>query len=172
MTKTLILVPTERELEKLQPLLHGIDAAELCGFGPIAAAARTSQLLATRRPLQVVLLGIAGSLSPSLNPGAAYLFDSVACYGVGIGAGSAFQSASEVGWKQWVGESNDASIGDSLQLGCSAPFQASGQLLTVCAAANGPEDVRLRRRAFPNAVAEDMEGFGVAVACRLQRMFP
>ncbi|NDC63000.1 MAG: hypothetical protein EBZ59_03230 [Planctomycetia bacterium] len=41
-------------------------------------------------------------------------------------------------------------------------------LLTVCAAAAAAEDVRLRKRAFPDAMAEDMEGFAVALACRLR----
>jgi futalosine hydrolase len=40
-------------------------------------------------------------------------------------------------------------------------------LLTVCAASGSAADVAERRRLFPAAVAEDMEGFGVALACRL-----
>lgn len=38
-------------------------------------------------------------------------------------------------------------------------------LLTVCAASANPADVSMRSRRYPDAVAEDMEGFGVAVAC-------
>ena len=37
----------------------------------------------------------------------------------------------------------------------------------MCAASADDADVRLRRTAFPEAVAEDMEAFGVALACRL-----
>jgi futalosine hydrolase len=40
-------------------------------------------------------------------------------------------------------------------------------LLTACAASADAADVAVRRRLFPTAVAEDMEGFGVALACRL-----
>ena len=43
-------------------------------------------------------------------------------------------------------------------------------LLTVTAAAAGPEDVRLRKAMFPEASAEEMEGFAVALACRLFRI--
>lgn len=40
-------------------------------------------------------------------------------------------------------------------------------LLTACAASATADDAALRRHIFPAAVAEDMEGFGVALACRL-----
>jgi futalosine hydrolase len=40
-------------------------------------------------------------------------------------------------------------------------------LLTVTAAAAGPDDVHLRKAIFPEASAEEMEGFAVALACRL-----
>jgi nucleoside phosphorylase len=41
-------------------------AAELCGFGIVAAAARTAQLLAAQRPEKVFLVGIAGRLDDRL----------------------------------------------------------------------------------------------------------
>ena len=41
-------------------------------------------------------------------------------------------------------------------------------LLTVCSAAQTEAETFQRLGHFPEAVAEDMEGFGVALACRLQ----
>jgi futalosine hydrolase len=40
-------------------------------------------------------------------------------------------------------------------------------LLTACAASATAADVARRTSLFPVAAAEDMEGFGVALACRL-----
>lgn len=43
-------------------------------------------------------------------------------------------------------------------------------LLTVCSASGSREDVADRLRKFPHAVAEDMEAFSVALACRMAKV--
>ncbi len=51
-------------METIRPLLSGDDdrlAFQLCGFGPIAAAARAGALIARYKPERVLLVGIAGS---------------------------------------------------------------------------------------------------------------
>jgi futalosine hydrolase len=152
----------------------------LCGFGPVAAAARTAQLLAEHAPDRVLLVGIAGRLDDRLAVGAAYEFERVTCYGVGAGSGGAFVSAGAMGWQQWPGDADGTSphggdpIGDEIgDLTCLQAGEGNGGgrsnlLLTVCAAAASAEDVRLRKQTFPAAAAEDMEGFAVAFACRLR----
>jgi futalosine hydrolase len=55
---------------------------------------------------------------------------------------------------------------DSLPLSVPAGG-AAGTLLTTCAAAANAEEAGRRRALFPEAVAEDMEGFAVALACAL-----
>jgi futalosine hydrolase len=184
MPRHLILVPTEMERRRLDPILapamaQGCSVA-LCGFGPVAAAARTAQLLAEHAPERVLLVGIAGRLDDRLAVGAAYQFERVACYGVGAGSGGAFVPAGAMGWQQWPRDADGTSphggdpIGDEiggltcLQAGDGNRGGRSNLLLTVCAAAASAEDVRLRRQVFPAAVAEDMEGFAVAFACRLR----
>jgi futalosine hydrolase len=150
--------------------------AALCGFGPVAAAARAAQLIAEHKPERVLLVGIAGSLDDRLAIGSAHRFDRVACYGVGVGSGGDFVPAAALGWQQWPGDAGDASDQTGGQIGdvisCAASDRAGGEqadlLLTACAAAANAEDVRLRLQAFPGAVAEDMEGFAVAFACRLR----
>ena len=69
----------------------------LCGFGPIVAAAKTSELLLKRRPDRVVLIGIAGSYSSELAIGSAYIFDRVACFGIGAGQGDDHTPAHQMG---------------------------------------------------------------------------
>jgi futalosine hydrolase len=176
----LILIPTDMERRGLEPMLAAATAwgcrAALCGFGPVAAAARAAQLLAEHKPERVLLVGIAGRLDDQLAVGDAYRFDRVACYGVGAGSGGDFVPAAALGWQQWPGDAGDASaqiggqIGDviSSAAGDRAGGEQTDLLLTVCAAAANAEDVRLRLQAFPGAVAEDMEGFAVAFACRLR----
>jgi len=175
MPHTLVIVPTEPERRSLAPALAaGLGSAvriELCGFGPVAAAARTAALIAAHAPARVLLVGIAGRLDARLEIGAAYRFDRVACYGVGVGAGDVFVPAEALGWSQWPGDPPDpaAAVGDVIALAedVDGRVPARGLLLTACAASATAADVARRTSLFPAAVAEDMEGFAVALACRL-----
>tara|TARA_R110002072_G_scaffold155657_2_gene306009 strand:- start:21291 stop:21977 length:687 start_codon:yes stop_codon:yes gene_type:complete len=181
MTELLILVPTPTEQSFLGPLLRpSVQEAggtlQLCGFGPVSAAARTSQLVAEHRPARIILVGIAGAIGSSLSVGSATTFNEVACCGIGAGSGQDFQSASDLGWKQWDPGDDVAEprlvIGDKLPLlrtriEGDSEEPRKRQLLTCCSASGCPEDVALKSRHFPNAVAEDMEAFGVAMAASL-----
>jgi len=178
MPRHLILIPTEPERRCLAPRLAALPpadtAVELCGFGIVAAAARTAQLIAGLRPERVILVGIAGRLDDRLALGTATLFETVACHGIGVGSGAAFISAATLGWQQWPGDPGDGDV-----LPCAVPdggdpdrdsLPRERLLLTVTAAAAGQEDVALRKTLFPEASAEEMEGFAVALACRLFRI--
>lgn len=166
---TLVLVPTELERRRLLDgggLGTGLALNALCGFGPIAAAARTAELIARLRPRRVLLVGIAGTYDPDRIPvGAAIEFGAVAVEGIGVGEGATAQGPPALGFPQWPGreETGTPSIDDRL------PLAASGDalLLTTCSASDSPEHVLRRRERFPDALAEDMEGFGVALACAL-----
>jgi futalosine hydrolase len=174
-TKWLLLIPTELErgfiADSISPSLS-VDV-EVCGFGPIIPAARTVQLIERHQPDRVLLIGIAGSYNEQLTVGAAYLFLTVACYGVGAGTGNSFQTAEKMGWHHWLDPSSESSIGDTISMTAISsalpyfPESAQLQLLTVCAAAADIQDVEMRRERFPDSVAEDMEGFSVAAACKL-----
>ncbi|MCY3015686.1 MAG: futalosine hydrolase [Planctomycetota bacterium] len=186
MPRHLILIPTEPERRFLAPRLMSRlmsrlaalppadTAVELCGFGIAAAAARTAQLIAALRPERVILVGIAGRLDDRLALGTATLFERIACHGIGVGSGSAFIPAATLGWQQWPGGPGDGDPGVGDELPCAVPDRGDlpreRLLLTVTAAAAGPEDVRLRKAMFPEASAEEMEGFAVALACRLFRI--
>lgn len=191
MTRVLVLVPTEFELRKLQPLIaepiataNGIIAT--CGFGPIVSGIKTTQLLTRHNPTKVVLVGIAGAIGPRFSIGTAASFSQVACYGIGAGSGSEFQTASELGWNHWNEATATQESQDILQLHSDpASFRSwhsdstagSGDasdssideplLLTVCAASANSTDVADRLEKFPQAAAEDMEAYSVAVACRM-----
>jgi len=174
MIRSLILVPTEYELAHLQPRLTPViesvgAVVAICGFGPVASGITTARLLAKSVPESVILIGIAGSLNPSAKIGTAGVFSTVGCYGIGAGSGCHFKSASELGWTQWSDPESGQVFDDTIRL--SEPSNETNShdpvLLTVCAASASPEDVTDRIRRFPNAVAEDMETFSVAMACRM-----
>ena len=172
MVSTLFLVPTPFELNLLsrsflEELKHRQNVIECCGFGPIVSPIRTTQLISQYLPTSVFLLGIAGAYDPNLKIGSALEFDEATCFGVGTGSGDGFLSSSEMGWSQWQGEPE---ITDSIKLDSLAASpetrSRSAKLLSCCAASADRMDVQLRLRKHPDAVAEDMEGFSVAAACR------
>ncbi|MEL7497447.1 MAG: hypothetical protein AAFN77_07545 [Planctomycetota bacterium] len=177
--RPLIVVPTSMEAEKIEACLRRIsrdvDDIEVIGFGPIASAARMAQALSQVSPRTVTLIGIAGLYQTSttesmgLSVGSACEVGDITCYGVGAGSGEAFRSAEALGWKQT--QHTDEAIGDSIRLPIGDPSGSTGiQMLTVCSAAQSPEEIRWRLNFRPDAVGEEMEGFGVAIACAMYRM--
>jgi len=155
----LVLVPTALELEGLAAagaFAGARVAAELCGFGPIAAAAHAARRVAELAPRWVLLAGIAGTFDPRAAPvGSARRFGAVSLEGVGAGEGEAHRPPGALGFA-------DPGRPDPLPLARAGPSGAL--LLTVCAAARDPGTAE-RRRAR-GALAEDMEAYGVALACR------
>jgi futalosine hydrolase len=150
----LLLVPTAlemRELVRLGGFGTGIALTATCGFGPIAAAATTAALLANLRPARVVLVGIAGSYDADAHP----LERAVACSAVAIDGleTAGFQQAPGIGARIELASKGDAAL-----------------LLTVMAPSSTPGEAAGRRERFPDAALEDMEGFGVALACTLARV--
>ena len=169
----LLLVPTDLERQRLptkevKRWLDDGNRIETCGFGQIVASARTMQLLSAETFDSVVLVGIAGTLCVDLAIGSAIRFGTVYCDGIGVGQGSGHQSAMELGWQQWP---HEPTIDDAIHLSTkdqplSQPGLVPPGLISVAAASASPAEAQWRRSRFPLGKAEDMEGFGVAVACR------
>jgi futalosine hydrolase len=151
---------------------------ELCGFGLVAAAACAARAIERSQPRRVILMGIAGSLDPSLEIGSAHAFDRVTCHGIGVGGSldAKHQSADQLGWAHCEAELNEESrsaspaINDTLTI--EAPRRRSPEalsrerhLLSVTTASADESEAAHRRALYPSAMAEDMEGFAVALAC-------
>ena len=173
----LILVPTPHEMKIVQPLVAVANehhfALQICGFGPIAAAARTAALIARYQSKRVILIGIAGAYNASRTPvGSAHRFSEVACDGIGVGSGCDHQSASQMGWHQFTVSDAQPEIQDSIELDSwlVEGLPNAGKLLTVCSASANETEALRRLETHPGAVAEDMEGFGVAMSCALARV--
>ena len=166
---TLVLIPTEFERRQLagQPGFGTNAPCELCGFGPVAAAARAANLIARHAPGRVVLTGIAGTFDPTGLPvGTAAVFQRVVMHGVGVGVASGFVSAAALGFRHWRKTGGAPENADELVVDAPVP-PAAGQLLTCCLGSASTEEARQRLHQYPAVVAEDMEGFAVALACRL-----
>ncbi len=165
----LVLFPTQREFDACVPTLsHRADdnkvRFQVCGFGPIAAGIETARLVERYRPARILLVGIAGSYDGHTELGTAFMFDQVACDAVGVGGGNQFQTAEKIGWMQWPGDSESDPIGDQVEL---AHVNSAGHLLlTVGSASVDSKQADGRRERWPAAIAEDMEGFAVAMAGR------
>lgn len=173
MPAPLILIPTAGEMSVIAGRLEAIgfpaERIALCGFGPVAAASRTTQLLLQSPADHVFLAGIAGGLDREFAPGSAMSFSEVAMYGIGAGVADTFRTAGDLGWSHWkqtTESGGEFRIGDQITL-FDENRHEERQLLTVCSAAATQKDVHDRRLTFPKAVAEDMEGFSVAFACAM-----
>ena len=165
-------MPTEIERQHLasQPRFNAYGPSELCGFGPVAAAARTTSQIAIHKPDRVLLIGIAGTFNASVLPvGSAAFLPRVIMHGIGVGTGETFVPAGAMGFQHWPGQGEESGIGDEIAL--STPRSSiSGSLLTCSAASASTQDMRHRLDRYPEVVAEDMEGYAVALACRLENV--
>ena len=163
----LLLIPTALERERIPVELRREwtdrgDLIELCGFGAVVSGIQASRWIEHFRPTGVILLGIAGSYTTELAPGSAIEFTQVSCFGIGVGEGDGYRGAGEMGWDHWPFTPN---ITDTIEL--EANTERELELLSVMAASASTLETGVKTRAFPTALAEDMEGFSVAAACRL-----
>ena len=176
--RTVFLIPTpfERSLLADSQLVWCHEnrvALEVIGFGPVLAAARTSQILSEMPGLEVYLIGIAGKYPhrDDLEIGEAYCFNSVQQYGVGVGDGDEHESATSLGWGMFLTKEG-GSISEVIEFNDDLPAALShhrcdGKLVTVPTASRNPKSCMIKSSRVPDAAAEDMEGYGVAVASRL-----
>ncbi|WP_413432031.1 futalosine hydrolase [Crateriforma spongiae] len=185
----LVLVPTSAEYRMVDwPAIRksaGRDfTTAICGFGLAAAGIGAMRLLAEQTPGHVFLVGLAGGFvtepdadPPAIKVGDAVVFHRVTCHGIGAGVDMAaapdqFLSADQMGWPHL--EMDGSAVTDRLDLVVpDADARAMGRqktLLSVTAASSSPDHARWRRNTYPDAVAEDMEGFAVAVACRVSQV--
>jgi futalosine hydrolase len=146
----LILVPTRAEGELLGNGLPGPVCT--CGFGLAAAGAGAAHAIATHAAdaaAGVVLAGAAGTYDPErLALGAVVDAASVRIDGIGAGG----STPAGMGFAET----------DVIALG-----GPGGELLSVAEAAAAVPEAAARAARHPGAVAEEMEGFAVAIAASL-----
>jgi futalosine hydrolase len=158
-----VLVVTSVEAER-QAILSALpDSADVraivAGVGPAEAAAATSAELAVGGVDLVVCAGIAGGFAP-LRPGDIAVASTIEFADLGADAPDGFRPLTDLGFGRVRYEVTP-------KLGVELADRTGGRLgtvLTVATATGTAEtEARLARR-FPDAVAEAMEGAGVAAA--------
>ena len=162
--RMLIVVPTKGELDSLRlgelQASHRADVA-LCGFGPVASACRTMRSLCAGNYSQVLLCGLAGTYTDEFHIGEAVTFRSVTLDGVGVIEGGRPRSGYDLGFDRSLPNTFDGLV--------SLPgVRCAERCLTVCLCSASTDEARQRMADYPGAAAEDMEGYGVAMACHLQ----
>ncbi|MEU8815586.1 futalosine hydrolase [Actinoplanes sp. NPDC048796] len=136
---------------------------EPVGVGPAAAAAGTARLLATGTYRAVISAGIAGGFPGRAPVGATVLGVRSICADLGAESPDGFLSIEELGF----GTSHVAADSELIkELSTALPDAITGDVLTLSTVTGTSATADRLAAAFPDAVAEAMEGFGVATAAQ------
>jgi futalosine hydrolase len=151
-------VAGERDALGLDAL--GVDAVAV-GVGVAAAAAGTARLLASGDYRAVVSVGIGGGFAGRVGPGGTALATESIAADLGADSPDGFLPLSELGF----GADRYPADGTLFEaLRSVLPSAVTGPVLTVSTVTGTASGTAEMRRRYPDAVAEAMEGFGVATA--------
>jgi futalosine hydrolase len=163
---SLLLVPTAWELGQLPSARgEGVEVA-VCGVGLLAAGLLTARRLSQGDVQRCLLVGIAGTRDPGRAPiGTLVEGTSVRNEAIGAGAGADFLALGAMGLP---GEDLPP---DEMPLApAHAPGAQPGVIGTVAAASGSPQQAAAWQRRDPDVLVEEMEGYGVALACARARV--
>ncbi|BAL85598.1 hypothetical protein AMIS_3780 [Actinoplanes missouriensis 431] len=164
MTPYKILVVTAVDAEAaairagLDPDLIVVDAV---GVGPAAAAAGTARLLATGAYRAVISAGIAGGFAGRVPVGGTVLATRSIAADLGAETPDGFLPVEELGFGSSVLECDPVLL---KALSATLPHAITGDVLTLSTVTGTQATADRLADRFPEAVAEAMEGFGVASA--------
>ncbi|GLW55263.1 futalosine hydrolase [Kitasatospora phosalacinea] len=158
----LVVVAVEAEAEAVRRGLGPGSGAEVlaAGVGPAAAAAGTAVALARGGHRLVLSAGIAGGFAPGAPVGSLVVADAVLAADLGAETPDGFADVTELGFGT-VRHPVPPALVKTLAGACGG---AVGEVLTVSTVTGSAERAELLRRRHPRALAEAMEGFGVAEA--------
>lgn len=166
----LVVTAVPAEAAAVQAGLPAADpvAVHPVGVGPAAAAAGTALLLAGRpAPRLVALLGLGGGFAPAAPVGALVVASRLVAADLGAQTPDGFRSLAELGLGpsaydvppdlvRWAGQ----------RLAGTGRPVVCGPVLTVTTVTGTAARAADLAERWPGAVAEGMEGFGVAEAAR------
>ncbi|MEU9170782.1 futalosine hydrolase [Streptomyces sp. NPDC048420] len=152
-------VPAERDA--VARALSGAPVDVLAvGVGPARAAARTAAALATAPYGLVVSAGIAGGFLPDAPVGSLVVADEITAADLGAETADGFVPVTELGFGTVSHHPPEALVRET----ASATGARTGAVLTVSTVTGTAARAALLRERHPTALAEAMEGFGVAEA--------
>ena len=158
----LVVTAVAAEAEAIRAGLDpGMIAVEAVGVGPAAAAAGTARLLAGRGYRAVISAGIAGGFPGRAAVGATVLGTRSIAADLGAETPDGFLAVEELGFGSSV-LGCDPVLVEALR--AALPGAVAGEVLTLSTVTGTAETSRALAARFPQAVAEAMEGYGVATA--------
>ncbi|MDT8862443.1 futalosine hydrolase [Alkalihalobacillus sp. MEB130] len=166
-----ILIVTSVHAEK-EAIEKGIRNASqfdiiVAGVGQAAAAARTATALAKKKYDYVINAGIAGGFEGRADMGSIVISTDIIAADLGAESSEGFLSLEEL----HLGDSKLVVDGDMVNRFCTQAVSMGvdvhqGAILTLSTVTGTQETTDLLLNRFPDAVAEGMEGFGVAEAAK------
>jgi futalosine hydrolase len=138
------------------------------GVGPAAAAAGAARLLSLAEAQGtayhgIVSVGIAGGFPDQIEPGGVVIADRSVYADLGAQAAEGFLAIDELGFGSAV-HAVDETLTELLR--AALPGALVGSVLTVSTVTGTADRATELRERWPDAVAETMEGAGVAAAAR------
>lgn len=164
-----ILIVTAVAVEK-KAILQGLNSHNqvdvlVIGVGPVAAAINTLQALMNKKYDLVICAGVAGGFSHHANLGTLVVADEIIAADLGVESPNGFSSLDELGFGQTRFRSNPTIVKQVVNaLHRSNIAAVVGPVLTVSTVTGTDSTTNELLDRFPRAVAEAMEGFGVATA--------
>lgn len=167
-----ILVMVAVDVERLAVVkgIKGDDRFEvqICGVGPVSAAAKTATILAHHDYDLVISAGIAGGFSGRADIGSIVVSSEIISGDLGTETSEGFKYAEDIGLgssRVIVDQPLAKNIVDHLSNSIQFPIHYGSilTLATVTSSSAVSEKLMARER---EAVAEAMEGFGVALAAQ------
>lgn len=166
--KLLIVTAVDAERDAvLRGLSGSVHDVYTVGVGPTAAAAATARLLASAEAAGdrydgVVSAGIAGGLAERVNVGDVVVATASVAAELGVRTADGFTSLGKLGYGSAVAE-------------CAVRLTREvtgtrGEVLTLATITGTPDRAAELAAEHPDAVAEAMEGFGVATAAAGARL--
>jgi futalosine hydrolase len=160
-----LLVATAVDAER-DAILAAVDSARVevivAGVGPAGAAAATSARLARGDVRAVLCAGVGGGFAP-LTPGDVAVAATIAFADLGADSASGFLGVADLGFD---GGEYPVSPQRAVEL-ADATGGHLGTVLTVATVTGTAQRAEQLLRRYPDAVAEAMEGAGVAAAAHL-----
>ncbi|GIE67758.1 hypothetical protein Apa02nite_038660 [Actinoplanes palleronii] len=157
----MVVTAVDAEAEALRAVLADAVVVEAVGVGPAAAAAGTARLLARSDYRAVLSVGIAGGFPGRADVGGTVLATRTIAADLGAESPGGFLPIEELGFGSSTLETDPALL-KALQ--AALPHAVTGDVLTLSTVTGTAETAARLAARFPQAVAEAMEGYGVATA--------